>query len=58
MYCRSQNKIEQENMLLSYVKNNLMNKFTLLLKFSNTMILKKKIERVVEMLLFHFYYCS
>ena len=58
MYCRSQNKIEQENMLLSYVKNNLMNNYTLLLKFSNTMILKKKIERVVEMLLFHFYYCS
>ena len=50
MYCTFQNKIEQENMLVPYVKNNLMNNYILLLKFSNTMLFNTKIERLVEML--------
>ena len=46
MYCRLQNKVEQESMLVSYVKNNLINNCsTVLLKFSNTTSYKEKIER-------------
>ena len=46
MYCRLQNKIEQESMLVSNVKNNLINNCAVWLKFSN----KRKIERLAEML--------
>ena len=35
MYCRLQNKIEQESMLVSNVKNNLINNCAVWLKFSN-----------------------
>ena len=42
MYCRSQNKVEQEIMLVSKVTQ-IINDFTLLLKFSNTVIVKAKI---------------
>ena len=50
IYCRLQNKVEQESMLVSYVKNNLINNCAVLLKFSNTMSYKEKIERLAEML--------
>ena len=51
MYCRLQNKIKKrEYAIVSYVKNNLMNNYTILLKFSNTMFFNTKIERLVEML--------
>ena len=43
MYCRSQNKVEQEIMLVSKVKQ-IINDFTLLLKFSNTVIVKRKFK--------------
>ena len=39
MYCRLQNKVEQESMLVSYMKNNLINNCAILLKFSNTMFI-------------------
>ena len=50
MYCRLQNKVEQESLLVSYVKNNLINNCAVLLKCSNTMSYKEKIERLAEML--------
>ena len=50
MYCRLQNKVEQESMLVSYVKNNVINNCAILLKFSNTTSYKEKIERLAEML--------
>ena len=50
MYCSLQNKVEQESMLMSYVKNKLINNCAVLLKFSNTMSYKVKIERLAEML--------
>ena len=50
MYCRLQNKVEQESMLVSYVKNNLINNSAVLMKFSNTTSYKEKIERLAEML--------
>ena len=50
MYGRLQNKVEQETILVSYVKNNLKNNCAWLLKFSNTVTFTKKIERLVEML--------
>ena len=42
MYCRLQNKVEQESMLVSYVKNNLINNCTVLLKFSKLSLTKRK----------------
>ena len=42
MYCRLQNKVKQETILVSYVKNNLKNKCALLLKLSNTVTYKEK----------------
>ena len=56
MLHRLQNKVEQESMLVSYVKNNLVNNCAVLLKFSNAMSYKEKIERLAEMLSFRFYY--
>ena len=50
MYCRLQNKVEQESMLVSYIKNNLINNCAILLKLLNTMSYKEKIERKAEML--------
>ena len=50
MYGRLQNKVEQETILVSYVKNNLKNNCAWLLKFSNTVTFTQKIERLVEML--------
>ena len=50
MYFRLQNKIEQESMSMSYVKNNLKNNCAVLLKFSNTISYIEKIERLTEML--------
>ena len=43
-------------MLVSYVKNNLINNCAVLLKFSNNMSYKEKIERLAEMLEFRFCY--
>ena len=50
LYWSLQNKAEQESMLMSYVKNILINNCAVLLKFSNTMSYKVKIERLAEML--------
>ena len=43
-------------MLVSYVKNNLINNCAVLLKFSNTMSYKEDIERLGEMFSFRFSY--
>ena len=56
MYYRLQNKAEQESILVSYMKNNLINNCAILLKFSNIMSYKQKIERLAEMLKCLFYY--